>query len=406
MPTVKIRTGTDPFQARWMGTIPGEVHFAVSVPQAERDRYGLGYPVTYEFQIPGSAAGAGLTVEKRIGGGAWAALPTRTAQASYTAQEGVRWDYAGFRAYVSAALDHTTSAPGFDLRFRSNGAAYNSATYVRVPKYFDNRAYAVCVTWDDWTNEFHGHFLSAVNACQARGLWCSPGIVPNGVAMWSQTPLTAGQWADIQAEIDAGFVDVAGHSLNHLRAETEIPDEATAIQEVDGCASAIRANLTLPAFNRAGALEVVGGWIEPFGQATALTRARMAPAGFIASRNVDDSGQLVEYAAYDAALATFARHGNITGTDNSNVSAQNARFDTFRTGGGIHTVYGHPALDGGPLSGWAGNYNYDWGNPNAPIYTHLDYISGHDDAWYVGLGHLYMYRLVALNATVSATRSA
>ena len=85
--------------------------------------------------------------------------------------------------------------------------------YIGIAKYYDNRKAAVVFTADDWCETQDASFKAAIDACQARNIWITPGIVTQGVAKypaWHYPP----DWDLVRNETNEGFVEPASHSVS------------------------------------------------------------------------------------------------------------------------------------------------------------------------------------------------
>lgn len=368
-----------------------------------RQAFGLSYPITYKIAFSDEIS-SGLACEYRHSlFDAWAALPDISTVTD--GESGVRFDYVTGHAYVTVNFDHETTS--LDVFFRLVDALGSEITtsFEEVCHYYDDREMPVVVTWDDWDGSYHPYFISAVQACRARGLWCSTGLNPSGVAAHSGDAISTAQWAAIQDEIDAGYLEVNNHSNQHRHAVTwpgyTSDPEGTAISEVDGSIALIDGNLTLPWQSRFVDDQFVLGHIEPHGSTNAAIQARLAINGLINQRR-STAITAYDYVPFDDTLDVFGRANVTSDLDLSSEVDLFNRFDATLAGNGVYHLYGHPWLVSGEPQSWLDpGEEYDWSDPEHYRLKFLDYIGGRSDVWYVAWGHLYAYRHAALNATVA-----
>lgn len=358
----------------------------VSIPAAVHTDYGASYPLTYAFALP--AGSSGLT-------GQWRASPadpwTSLAEPGAGRFDGTtvaRFDYPNNRAYLSVPFTATSD----DLYLRIvTGAGNVVGTYLGVPRFYDNRRCAVVCTYDDWSANNHASFVAAAEAHRIYGLWMSPGI--NSGGRDGVDPLTATHWTDMQAAIDAGWLEPINHGRTHKNANNYVAGDAEA--EIGGGAQDIKDNITMPAQSRRGATEYVQGWIRPFGITTAEVRSKLAEKKHLADRKIDSDSAYRDLALwktdglYDVqepsaqVLVTAGDAAAATAAANTIKS----RFDTAYTARLVFTVYSYPHH----WPSWAaGSAGRDW----------LSYIGAFTDIWAVGFGHVYQYRLLAERITV------
>jgi len=351
---------------RALGAVQEGSEFTLSGDPAALTKYGGAYPITYQFTLPGSSAG--LTVEyKKAPGDAWTALTEKTTSDTFNGIDAVRFDYAGNAAYVSMAFGASSDA--ISLRFL-DGAEPVTVTYAGTSAYYDNRTAAVVFTADDWNDTYNASFETACQKAQANNLWISPAIITGSAQTGPAT------WAAIQSAVNNGYVEPCSHS----RIWTH-PPYADLEDAVLGSVADLTANLTPPPQQRRGATKYYPAFITPGGGDDAALHAYLESAGFLAERSVIVNNDT--FASWDYLNDKFSfygysiRMGSDSGSTNS--ATLNAKYDAVYAVGGIYHLMCHP-------------YNVDW---SAYGDAHLAHISGHTDVWYVGYGHLYLYRYFA-----------
>lgn len=359
-----------------------EISVAVNA-QIHRD-YGLAYPLTYCFAIPGGSAA--LSAYRRYSTTeAWTPLATKTSADFFNGIEAVRFDYADLRAYVSAAFG--AAGDSLYLRITDQAGRNVAIEYRGLSRYYDNRTAAVTVTADDWHQYFEQQFQYALGIFRRHQLWVSTAIVTE----WC----TAATWQQIQAQLDSGHVEAIAHGRNHLH--VPYPDPA---YEVTGSKTDIINNLELPNTFRSGTREYVYIWVAPYGEYDDAIDALVSANQFLTSRVVyfGENG----FAAWEeegkkyAPVGVTREMGPLWGGSN-NLADLNGAFDAAAAAGGVYHVMCHPHV----------LYDGEWSKP----YTreHLKHISGRKNIWYASMGQLYLYHFLqdenALPAGVAAAAS-
>lgn len=351
----------------------------VSIPTAAHDAFGCAYPMTYRWTLPSGSSD--LTARARYGLGAWFDLDELPAGA--LGIDGVRFDYAGDQAFISVAFgpdDDDLHLKLVDL----DGVPVG--TLAAVEDYYDARDAACVLSWDDWMPEHHADFVACVEEHRDRGLWCSTGINAGGVPSSGWPAWDASHWADAQALVDAGYLEPINHGYTH--ADPDDVDYDVELELGEGV-QAIVDNLTLPPQSRRGVEQYVLGWMEPWGRTNAALQAALAGYRLINQRRTGNTGPSLPFASFDSGLGVFARQQVSCSMDDDSVATMNDRFDTTLAAGGIYHAYGHP---------WA----FDFATSSPSVLAHLDHLAGRNNVWYVGWGHLYVYRYAALNLTIDA----
>ncbi len=330
--------------------------------------YGLSYPVTLVFSLPPGVAD--LTAHKEAG--EWVEVPTRLATEVFSGVEAARFDYVAGKAYVSVSFP--AESDELLLTFTDAGGDVVSTSFDEVAHYYDDSQAAVVVTGDDWQEHDDADFVAACNACQARGIWFTPGICTQGMAIYGWGPP---DWNLIQQEVDEGFVEPASHSRNHLMPPYDLEQwgvQSSYVEEIGGSKIDILANVSMPSLNCRGAAEYLYAWIEPFGRSDTVVRQTLGQFAYLSDRG---SGWSQIYAAWDSQHRLYRRVAGTVWIDSVTVAEPlNEVFDSVCESGGIHHMMCHPRYviwEGGAVA------------------EHLDYVANRADVWYVGFGHLYAY---------------
>lgn len=357
----------------------GEIHVAVNA-RLHRD-YGLAYPMTYAFAVPGGTTQL-TAYRKYAAAGDWQPIAEKTAMDFFNGVEAVRFSDTDQLAYVSVAFSAVTDSIYLKL---TNHAGQNvRVEFTGLTRYYDNRAAVVTVTADDWHPYFDTPFQFALSQFRKYQLWVATGIV----TAWCDS-LT---WRHIQTQLDSGYVEAMSHSRNHLR----IP-YADPVGEVTGSKEDIIANLELPALFRKGEREYVYVWVAPYGEYDERIDDLVSENQYLVSRLVhfDERG----FATWESDKRKYApigvtrEMGPLWGGSN-NLTDLNRAFDTAVAAGGIYHVMCHPHV----------LFEGEWSKP----YTlqHLQYISQRKDIWYVSMGHLYLYHLLEDETAIPAAVAA
>ena len=352
-------------------------YFKLLVDSTAHTDYGLSYPVTYEFSIPSGSSG--LKVYKRYTAAhVWTQIAEKTSSDFFNGIEAVRFDYTNNKAYISVAFSATSDE--IDIKIVNASDQIVSATYSKISTYYDNRVAAVTSTTDEWENKYEDEWDSATQAaCGAftsRSIWLTPAIVTN----YQGSPP---YWGNIQNKINAGYIEPGSHSRTHYYVPYLDYDS-----EVSGSKDDIIDNLTLPALNTKGSQEYLYAWIEPGGGSNSTVRSKIGQYKYLADRsiipNADNS-----FATWDSGNIVFNRIGSSYFWDIGSLSPANSAFDSVVSAGGIYYLWGH-------------SLNISW-SPGSWILDHLDYIEGKKTIWYVGFGHLYLYRYIAAQSIVAVS---
>ena len=184
--------------------VPGGWH--ASIPQADLDAHGAGYPLTYAFTVPDQP---GLQAQWRPSAtGAWSTLPALPTGQRVDGIAGAR--FAGTTAYISK--EFVEGGRHLYLRIVDAAGAEVTTAAPTVCTLYDDRAAAVVFTYDD-TPEY-GSGLAGNAAHAAAHLWYSPGI--NAARLDpSQFSPTKCRAQDLAAAVADGYCEPSNHGNNH-----------------------------------------------------------------------------------------------------------------------------------------------------------------------------------------------
>jgi hypothetical protein len=374
-PTLVTLFGNGTLRALYSTITLNATAYKISIDPNAHINYGLGYPVTYIFLIPENSSNLKAYRRYSLSQG-WAQLEEKSAKDFFNGIECVRFDYSQNRAYVSVAFSDISDDIYICIT-DANGNAVPTA-FLEIAKYYDNRKAAVVATGDDLDGREYVQyaFKRASDKFQASKIWVTFGIVTNN----GYPP----NWNDIQKQLDEGYIEVASHSRTHPT--VPYPDYDS---EIGGSKSDILGNLTLPSLYRRGNNEYIWAWIEPFSESDEMVRQKLGQYKYLISRTTAYPQN--DFASWDSVHGTFDRIGITAVADDRTLAQLNAAFNDAYAKGQIYHFYFHVG----------GN---SWSS-TAKIPRHLDYIKNKLDVWYVGLGALYAYRYVYLNALVQSVQN-
>tara|TARA_B110000014_G_scaffold51535_1_gene34498 strand:- start:1533 stop:2705 length:1173 start_codon:yes stop_codon:yes gene_type:complete len=331
--------------------------------------YGLTYPVTYEFSIPQNSENLNA-YRKYKDSHDWNLIEEKTSNDFFNGIEAVRFDYDGNIAYVSVGFSILSDT--IYIKIENNINENTNAPFKRISEYYDNRQAAVTVTADDWADYSNKKFIEACQNFRSFNLWYSVGIITR----WINDQNT---WNAIQDQLDDGFIEVLSHSRTH----PYVP-YADLESEVVGSKEDIIEKLNLLNQNRSGSNEYVYAWVAPFGNYSEAIDTMTSKAKYLVSRmfTYDD----IYFSNWNSDLNKFDPVGGSMEVGNSSywgstdINEMNITFDNAISSNGVYHLITHPNI-----LEW--NKNFTW--------SHLEYISNRKDIWYVGFGHLYLYRFIS-----------
>ena len=331
--------------------------------------YGLTYPVTYEFSIPQNSENLNA-YRKYKDSHDWNLIEEKTSNDFFNGIEAVRFDYDGNIGYVSVGFSILSDT--IYIKIENNINENTNAPFKRISEYYDNRQAAVTVTADDWADYSNKKFIEACQNFRSFNLWYSVGIITR----WINDQNT---WNAIQDQLDDGFIEVLSHSRTH----PYVP-YADLESEVVGSKEDIIEKLNLLNQNRSGSNEYVYAWVAPFGNYSEAIDTMTSKAKYLVSRmfTYDD----IYFSNWNSDLNKFdpvggsMEVGNSSHWGSTDINEMNITFDNAISSNGVYHLITHPNI-----LEW--NKNFTW--------SHLEYISNRKDIWYVGFGHLYLYRFIS-----------
>tara|TARA_B110000014_G_scaffold252136_1_gene230174 strand:- start:20 stop:1477 length:1458 start_codon:yes stop_codon:yes gene_type:complete len=340
----------------------------VSVDSQIHIDYGLSYPITYEFDIPQGSENLNAYRKYRSAQD-WNLIDEKTDDDFFNGIEAVRFDYNENIAYISVGFSIISDS--IFIRIVNSANENINASYMRMSEYYDNREAVVTVTADDWADYSNAKFIQACQNFRSYNLWYSVAIITG----WISNQNT---WDDIQAQLDDGLIEVVAHSRTHPYAPYNDLEG-----EVAGSKQDIINNLNLLNHNRSGINEYVYAWVAPFGDYDAAIDSATSNAKYLVSRlfyyneNYFSNWNNDLY-KFDPVGATI-EVGSSDYWGSTNINELNTAFDNVVDSNGVYHLVTHPNI-----LEW--DEDFTW--------VHLEHISNRKDIWYVGFGHLYLYRFV------------
>ncbi len=335
--------------------------------QAHSD-YGLSYPATYEFTI--SDAEQELNVYKKNKKNQdWTVINEKNPTDFFNGIEVVRFDNNENKAYISVGFSIISDSIFIKIAKDQNSATVGS--FLRICEFYDNRKAVVTVTADDWADWNNENFVQTCQNFRNYNLWLSVAVISSSSSQST--------WDAIQLELDNGLIEVVSHSRTH----PYIP-YLDVQSEVVGSKEDIINNLNLMNHNRSGANEYIYAWIAPYGEYNDDIDVMTSNANYLVSRLFywnDNS-----FSDWDNNLNKFdpvgasIELGNASYWGETDINELNTVFDNVIDSSGIYHLTTHPNI-----LQW--DEDFTW--------SHLEYISNRKDIWYVGFGHLYLYRFVS-----------
>ncbi len=367
-------------QARLAVSKHGTSKFDIVVRRQFHAQYGLGFPITYRFIV--SPHKPGLVVRKRtMARESWEKLPDAGTMGFCNSEEMTRVDRSTGEVYVSAAFGESDT---LSLWLSDSLDTDVSATYAGITKYYDNRRAAVTVSADDWFDEYTPQFRELLELFRSFDLYSTVGVTTGYVS-----PST---WSVIQEYLDRRCIEVASHSRSH-----PLAPYGDGEGEVTGSMQDILAHLHLPKPYSVNGNQHVYVWIAPSGDYDAAVDSLVTRAGYLVPRlylnlpatsrrqftfgNAGFSAWNPVSGHFDPLYATVEWGAPDWGGGDTNATSLNALFDSAVEQGGVYHAMWHPQV-----------LFDDRDKPY--LREHLAHISRRSDLWYVGLGPVYLYRLV------------
>ena len=368
------------------GFIPYD-YIRLSVGTTTHNDYGLAYPVTYAFHI--LPASPDLKVYRRYSATEdWLRITEKTAGDSFNGIEAVRFSAGNDTAFVTVAFGDTSDE--IHLRITDLSDEIIDVDYLGITDYYDNRDAVVVVTGDDWGcgEEHEIGFQAACDLFAEARIWFTAGIVTQG---FDGDSTLAPDWDAVQAKIEQGYVEPASHSRTH-----PFPPYFDYDSETEGSRDDIINNVDVPYAK--GDQEYIYAWLEPYGLSDYNVLSALGDHGYLVSRMYGEEDYT--FADWDNIWGLFDRVGySIEMGDNNSgicdwcglcvptVWTLNNKFDGVIAVGGIYHLMVHPQC-------------VDW-SENGYARPHINYIKNRPNLWYVGFGHLYLYRFMQERHIVS-----
>ena len=346
---------------------------SLEIDSNNHTKFGLTYPVTYIFEIPSGSSDLKIYYDED-NSSRWKPMTEKTRDDVFSGLNAVRFNYSDNKAYISVKFEESDA---MQLMIRDTNGNNINATYIEIPKYYDDNVMAVTITNDDLGGGASiTPFNDMLTLCKNRGLWLTATTI---------TGLAKNTWTDIQTMVDRDNLEICSHSVTHPSSPygTEFNDSRTHII----------GNLTLPDLYSNADGEFVPCWLSPKSQWTdAVDYPNASSAGYLGivagAWNLDyqniysnwsDTYGLYEYQnGYEnaASFISFMEQYNST-----TYPYMDDMFDTIYAAGGVYHLRGHPAwIEDLTENGW--------------LADHLDHIGNRADVWYTGYGAMYMYHLV------------
>ena len=348
--------------------LPPTVHVFAINHTAHMD-YGCSYPMTYVFNL--TTENTELHASKYDGYN-WILLPIKNQSQIQNGIEAVRFNYDLGKAYISVAFP--AERDYFILKITDENDNIVDSTYAGITKYYDDKQMAVVMTVDDWYDRYHEYFMTAIDRCQARNVWITPGIVTVGSAVYGGQPANR---TDMQQQIDEGYVEPSSHSMYHLHPSYDQAQwgvQSSYDEEINGSKQNLINDLIFPSLSRRGDQEYLYAWLEPYGEIDNTIRQKLGEYRYLCDRSV---GLSDTFSTWDNTNGLFNRVGYAIDIESvRDLTTLNSKFYNVYSSGGIYHMFGH-----------ARNNDFISGD----VALHLNYISNRSDVWYVGFGHLYLY---------------
>ena len=342
--------------------------------------YGLSYPVTYMLKIDSNLDNL-KAYKKNLESQSWSLMSTKVENDFFNGEEVVRFDYQNGITYVSVGFSIISDT--IIVKLVNNFDEKINISFQGISEYYDNRKAAVTITGDDWADWCNQKFIQACQNFRSYNLWYSVGVIT--AACNNET------WEDIQNEVDNGLVEVLSHSRTHPYAPYDDLEG-----EVLGSKQDIIDNLNLTGHNRSGPNEYIYAWVAPYGSYDEDIDIMTSNGQYLISRLFyynDNSFSNWDNVLYKFdPVATTIEVGNNYYWASYDIDELNSAFENVINSSGVYHLVTHPNI-------LVWDQDYTW--------SHLDYISNKKDLWYVGFGHLYLYRFISkslLNSDLSASK--
>lgn len=341
----------------------------ISVDNQTHIDYGLSYPLTYEFNLPVEIENLKAYRKFRTEDN-WELMEEKTSDDFFNGIEVIRFDYESNIAFLSVGFSSISDSIFLKITdFDQNNL---DVEYLGTSEYYDNRKAVVTITGDDWADYCNTKFIQACTNFRSYNLWYSVAVITG--SNW----LSNNSWNDIQTQVDLGLVEVVAHSRTH----PYIPYIDTE-GEVLGSKQDLIDNLDLSGHNSSGENEYIYAWVAPFGEYDSAIDTMTSVGKYLISRLFYWNDNI--FSDWDSELNKFDPVGASIEVGSSyywgstNIEELNNTFDNVIESNGIYHLMTHPNI-----LEWNEDFTWD----------HLEYISNKKDIWYVGFGHLYLYRFL------------
>lgn len=348
--------------------------WTITLPQADVDAHGAGYPITYA--IPGATSARWRPTAQHL----WQDIPPLPTDGRQDGVEGARLD-AG-TLYVSKAFPYGGNAWQLDAP---------GGTQVTAIDQYDNRDFALIITYDDMASI--PDWIAALAVHRANRLWASVSLNPG---WWNTADADA-----VAAASAAGYLELANHSHYHHDVALYPGDSLIRRSEVFRGRDVILSR-GMPPQSRGR----VHGYIYPHGRHDDTVFAALKEAGHIIGREVLSHTAAVSAGTYT--LATDFPWGYVhrqmpsvtpvSGEIGSRVSTvdQQAAADK------VKAAIQHALTNSLPMVmtyGYIRHYHWE---PDAPWPLAMAEIGAMDNVWSVGMGHYALYHRTRSRLTIAA----
>jgi len=358
--------------------------FQIGVDSASHAEFGLYYPATYVFGIPGGSSG--LTAQYRYDtSSAWVSLPQETSSNFFNGLAAARFAYPSNTVYISVPF--SSSSDTIYVQVINSAMQPVLMTFQGIPKYYDNRKAAVTVDLDDVSDANMPDFIQAISLTAAKNLHVTAAVITGETE-------SSSSWSTIQSWVNAGLTEAASHTRTHPCTDADY-QVLGYTSEVTGSRDDLLSNLDLPN-------PFIPTFVEPCGFTDTSLVAAIAAAQYLDTRSTDfydnndyGFGLWDTNGFYDANITTdtdpwpvYTSYPNPGGTA-ALLSSYNAMFDSVYASGGIYQILDHPA-------------DMRW-SPGGYFDQHASYIANRNDVWYATLGELYLYHFLQERGLVTVT---
>ena len=340
----------------------------ITVSRQSHIDYGLSYPITYEFTIPQNSTSL-YAFRKHSTNEEWHAIDIKTSDDFFNGIEAVRFNYFNNTAYISTAFSSISDS----IYIKITNSDYNnvSASFSKISKYYDNRDAAVTITADDWAGWNNQNFIETCENFRSLNLWLSCAVITD-----ISDQLV---WDNIQEQLNLGFIEVVSHSRTHPYIPYQFIES-----EVLGSKQDLIENLDLPELSKYGIREYIYAWVAPYGEYDQDIDTLVSFGKYLTSRLFYWGDN--QFSDWDNMLNKFfpvgasIEMGSSSYWGSTDIVELNNTFDNVIALDGIYHLMTHPNI-----LEW--DQDFTW--------NHLEYISNRKNMWYVGFGHLYLYRFLS-----------